>query len=56
MVIGLGTRFHVCMNTKFENGVFHNQQVMKMLSGGEAERAGKSTLSRWVLQPFLSEK
>ena len=55
MVIGLGTRFHVCMNSKFENGVFHNQKAMKTLSGGEAERAGKSilfevsasTLSEW---------
>ena len=48
--IGLGTRLRVCMHTKLENGVLHNEQQPQSVVNGfidQGEFEAVKTLSGW---------
>ena len=56
MVFGLGTRFHVCMNKSLKMASFTTNRLWKRWVVGKLNALGRVFFSRWVLQPFLSEK
>ena len=50
MVFGLGTRLHVRMRTKLENGILHNGQPTQSVVNGfsdQGELEAMKTLSGW---------
>ena len=47
VVFGLGTRLHVRMRTKLENGVLHNEQQPQSVVNGFIDQGELKTLSGW---------
>ena len=51
VVFGLGTRLHVCMHTKLENGVLSNgQQTQSVVNGfiDQGEFEAMKTYAKWL--------